>query len=78
MGPHGWADAGLEQTARELGHVNIHLTSLGARGAQLWLSKAKARQVFVTVGPSNGAVLLAIAPITGRWWGVIRVVVIGS
>lgn len=40
--PHGWTDAGLEQTARELGHVNMHRTSLGVRGAQVRLSKAKA------------------------------------
>lgn len=76
--PRGWRDAGLEQKARELGHVNIHLTSRGARGAQVWLSKAKARQVFVTVGPSDRVVLLAIAPIVGRSWGVIRVMVKGS
>lgn len=51
--PLEWAHAGLEQTARQLSHVNIHLTSLGVRGVQLQLSKAKGRQVFVTVGPSN-------------------------
>lgn len=44
--PSGWADAGLEQTARELGHADIHLTFLGGRGAQLRLSKAKAREGF--------------------------------
>lgn len=76
--PCGWRGAGLEQKARELGHVNVHLTSGGVRGAQVWLSKAKARQVFVTVGPSDRVVLLAIAPIMGRWWGAIRVMVKGS
>lgn len=60
-GPHGWAKAGHEQTAGELGHVNIRLTSLGVRGAQLWLSKAKASVCHR--GPNRRVVLLAIAPL---------------
>lgn len=40
-------------------------------------SNGNLRQVFVVVGPSNGAVLFAITPIIGAWQGSVQVMVTG-
>lgn len=40
-------------------------------------NSGKIRQVFVVVGPGNGAVLFAMTPIIGVWQGSFQVMVTG-